>query len=262
MFIEVNIGNTNTKIGLVKEQEIFVEQEQTQKLKTARDFNESLFSIISKYGMDRCKPDGSILASVVPEKTEPCINALSTIVGKRPIVVDKDVKTSVNFSNYKGLLGSDRIAVCIAAWNRCKAPFVVIDMGTATTFNVVDRNGDFLGGAIVPGLKMGLEALNRNTAQIPKIDFVKQPKVIGHNTEECLLSGAYYGTAAMVDGLVKDIEESLEESVNVFLTGGNAEAVKPYIKTKAIYEPNLLMHGLADIYLDNKKFFSLLEGKI
>lgn len=255
MFIAINIGNTNTKIGLVKDQEIFILQERTETLKTVQDFERALFALISKHEVESCKLDGSILASVVPERTEPCINALTTFVGKKPIVIDKHIKTSVDFSNYGGLLGSDRIAVCVSAWNRCKAPFVVIDMGTATTFNVVDRNGVFLGGAILPGLQMCLESINRKTAQIPKIDFGKQTKVIGHNTEECVLSGAYYGTAAMLDGLVKDIEESIGESVNAILTGGSADVVRPYIKTKVIYEPDLLMHGLADIYLAIRRDF-------
>jgi len=253
MFITVNIGNTNTEIGLVREKKIFAERERTDTLKTAEDFKKTLSFFLSKHGGNRCRPEGAILASVVPVATEPCIHALVDLTGVKPLVVEKHIKTGLDFSHYTDLLGSDRIAVCAAAWNRCKAPFAVIDMGTATTFNVVDRNGVFIGGAILPGLRMGLEALNRHTAQIPEIGLMKQAKVIGCNTEECLLAGAYYGTAAMVDGLIEDMSKALGESVDVILTGGNAGTVKAYIKTKISYEPDLLLQGLAIIYLNNKR---------
>lgn len=253
MFIAVNIGNTNTEIGLYRGQELFAEREKTGMLKTTGDFKRMLSFLFSKNGGDGCKPEGSILASVVPDATEPCVQALADFTEVKPLVVDKHIKTDLDFSHYTDLLGSDRIAVCAAAWNRCKAPFAVIDMGTATTFNVVNRDGVFLGGAILPGLSMGLEALNRNTAQIPEISLMKQAKVIGCNTEECLLAGAYYGTAAMVDGLIEDVSKALGESVDVILTGGNAGTVKPYIKTRMSYEPDLLLQGLAIIYLNNKR---------
>lgn len=256
MFIIVNIGNTNTGIGLVRGKKIFAERKRTDTLKTADDFKKTLSFLLFKHGWNGCKPEGAILASVVPLAIEPCVHALADFTGVTPLVVDKYIKTGVDFSHYTDLLGSDRISVCAAAWNRFKAPLAVIDMGTATTFNVVDQNGIFIGGAILPGLRMGLEALNRHTAQIPNTGLMKQAKVIGRNTEECLLAGAYYGTAAMVNGLIEDVSKTLGENVEVILTGGNAGIVKPYIKIKLTYEPDLLLQGLVIIYLSNKQIFA------
>lgn len=253
MFITVGIGNTNTAIGFINGQELSVERKPSKDLKTTGDFQGFLETVFTRRFPDIVKPEGSILSSVVPDLTVPCLNALFNFTGTKPLVIDANVKTELDFSRYGSSLGSDRIAVCVAAWDRYKAPFVVIDLGTATTFNVVDRNRAFLGGAILPGLLMNLALLNSNTAQLPLIGLEKPNHVIGRDTKECLLSGAYYGSAAMIDGLVAHMVKSLEQDMRIIMTGGNAAAVIPFITSSIIYEPDLLLQGLATIYRRNKK---------
>lgn len=250
MFIAVGIGNTNTAIALCEGRErLAVERKPTDTVK-AGDFR-TWFDTV-RYIAGQGRPEGAILASVVPGLTAPCVDALTDFTGAKPLVADTHIRTDIDFSRYTGLLGSDRIAVCAAAWDRCEAPLIVIDMGTATTFNIVDRKGFFLGGAILPGLRTGLEALNRRAAQLPEIELKKPSGVIGRNTEECLLSGAYYGTAAMVGGLIDRLTESLGGDATVIMTGGNAGTVAPLIQNKLIYEPDLLLEGLATLYRKNR----------
>mgnify|MGYP000271255560 CR=1 FL=1 len=250
MFIAVGIGNTNTAIALCEgPHRLTVERRPTDTVK-AGDFSAWLDALRDTAGQGR--PEGAVLASVVPGLTAPCVDALADFTGAKPLVVDAYIRTDIDFSRYTGLLGSDRIAVCAAAWDRYEAPLIVIDMGTATTFNVVDRNGFFLGGAILPGLRTGLASLSRHTAQLPEIGLKEPPGVIGHNTEECLLAGAYYGTAAMVDGMINRLDESLGGDATVVMTGGNGSAVAPLIQNRMIYEPDLLLEGLAALYRKNR----------
>jgi len=149
-------------------------------------------------------------------------------------------------------LGHDRIVDAAWAAAHVKLPAVTVDMGTATTFNVIDEGGIFLGGMISAGIRTGLWGLNQRTAALP-IPKERQPSsLIGKKTVDCLLSGAYNGSAAMIDGLVSRVEEELGKPVTLVMTGGHAITVKDLCRHEVVYEPNLLMKGLALLFEKNR----------
>lgn len=245
----VGIGNTNIAIGFIDGQKNIINRRPTYTVKSTEDLKKLFISSFLQCG---AKPDGSIIASVVPELTKPCITAISAIAGRKPLIVDASIYTELNLSNYKGLLGSDRIAVCAAAWSRYKTACIAIDMGTAATLNIIGNDAVFLGGIIFPGIQMELEALNLKAAQLPKINLKKPSGLIGCSTEECILSGACYGTAVMIDGLIAVIKEILNCEMPVIMTGGGADLILPLLKTSVKYERDLLTEGLAVLYRQNR----------
>jgi type III pantothenate kinase len=264
MLLTVSIGNTNTVIALLDCGSPAVRRISTESIKKACDTENLIESTLVKAGSARKNIGGAILASVVPQLTPKVSDAIQNVAGKKPILVSTSLQSGLDFTAYSGSQpGGDRIAVCAGAWERGRSPLIVIDMGTATTFNVVDRNGSFLGGAILPGLRMGLEALKKDTAQLPRVNIEDPPGPIGHSTEECLLAGACFGTAAMIDGLTSRMAAALGTPSSVWITGGNAGAVIPFCKTELIYEPNLLLEGLAVLYRLNHQnpFLNTAETK-
>lgn len=130
---------------------------------------------------------------------------------------------------------------------------MVLDMGTATTVSIIDKNKNYLGGLIIPGIRISQDALSSSTSQLPRISLEKPEKVIGKNTIDCMKSGAVYGSASMIDGLADRIEDELGEKVTIIATGGNAESIVSVCKRDVIYDGNLLLDGLNFIYKKNNK---------
>jgi type III pantothenate kinase len=152
-----------------------------------------------------------------------------------------------------GQVGSDRIVVAVAALQEYKAPLMIVDMGTATTIEVVLPPKTYVGGVIFPGVKLSLDALTSRAAQLPGISLDKPKQVIGKNTVDCMRSGMMYGTAAMLDGLIDRIAEELGHTSTIVATGGLAQFVTPLCKHEIILEKELLLKGLNIIYKKNKR---------
>ena len=150
-------------------------------------------------------------------------------------------------------VGSDRIVIAVAALAEYEAPLVLMDLGTATTIEVVEPENKYLGGVIFPGVKVSLEALTSRAAQLPAISLDKPRHVIGKNTVDCMRSGMMYGTAAMIDGLVDRIEAELGHKATPIATGGLAQFITPLCKREIILEKELLLKGLNIIYKKNKR---------
>ena len=194
-----------------------------------------------------------IISSVVPPVFHSVRTGVVKVIGKQPMVVGPGLKTGLNIRvDVPSQVGSDRIVIAVAALAEYKPPLILMDMGTATTIEVVAENNTYIGGVIFPGVKVSLDALTSRAAQLPAISLDRPRNVVGKNTVDCMRSGMMYGTAAMIDGLVDRIEEELGYRATLVATGGMAQFVTPLCKREIILEKDLLLKGLNLIYKKNK----------
>ena len=255
MLLVIDVGNTNIVLGVFKEKELLYDWRiSTEKDRTSDEYG-LLFEQIFKFNnIDIEELEDVIISSVVP----PLMHTLPAMSLKyfniEPIVVGPGVKTGMNikYDNPKEV-GADRIVNAIAAYEKYGGPLIIIDFGTAITFCAISKEGDYLGGAITPGIKISTEALFMRTAKLPKIEIVKPDKVIGTNTTNSIRSGVVYGYIGMVDYIIeKMIEEMGEDKVNVIATGGFSNLIaseSKYIKT---IDKLLTLEGLRIIFERNK----------
>ncbi|MDD4189653.1 MAG: type III pantothenate kinase, partial [Eubacteriales bacterium] len=204
------------------------------------------------YDADPSSFEGAIISSVIPE-TDALSDAVEKITEKKPIIVSPGIKTGLNIRiDNPAQLGSDLVVAAVAALAEYRTPIIIVDMGTATTFSVIDRKRNFLGGTIHAGVMISLNALTSNTAQLQQVELIKPANVIGTNTVDSLKSGLLYGNAALVDGMIERIEAELGEKTTVIATGGHAEYIVPYCNHSIKYDEGLLLKGLLLIYNKNK----------
>jgi type III pantothenate kinase len=169
-------------------------------------------------------------------------------------VVGPGLKTGLNILlENPGQTGADLVVADVAALREHKPPLIVIDMGTATTMSVLDKNGAHIGGCIIPGVKISMDALTDRTALLPGLQLDQPKKAIGRNTIDAMRSGIMMGAACMLDGMVERMEEELGCKTTVIITGGIAKFIAPMCKTPMIYDKDLLIKGLAALYRDNKR---------
>lgn len=254
--LAMNIGNTRFTLGIRESGSgsLNIFRFLSKSFESLQEFVRVIDESLLEIGESRKNINGAIISSVNPGLTHHLICALGEMFSFFPLIVNAEMNMKIDLSGYDtGLLGSDRIAICEAAFERYQLPAIVFDFGTATTINVIDRSGHFFGGSILTGMTMGLSALSKNTAQLPEVEFfIDNPALIGRNTRECLFSGAVFGNAAMLDGMVQRIEEFLGQVVTVLVTGGAANEIIPYCRTNIIYEPELLIEGLYLLYDRNQ----------
>lgn len=255
MLLAIDIGNTNLVIGCIENDEIlFKARIATDRTRTSDQYGVEIKNMMEAYGVHVSDIDDCIISSVVP----PVFNSVKTgvikIIGKQPIVVGPGLKTGLNIHvDVPSQVGSDRIVVAVAALAEYSAPLILMDLGTATTIDVVEPENVYMGGVILPGVKVALDALTSRAAQLPAISLDRPKRVIGKNTVDCMRSGMMYGTAASIDGLVDRIEEELGHKSTLIATGGMAQFVTPLCRHSIILEKELLLKGLNIIYKKNKK---------
>ncbi len=255
MILAVDIGNTHVCVGTLDG----LETKQMYRLQTNIGRTDSEYAVlmhqlISLTGMDKQQYEGAIISSVVPQLTSVLKRAIKLVTGCDAIVVGPGVKTGLNIRiDDPGSLGADLVVGAVAALHKYDPPLILVDMGTATTMSVIDGKGCFLGGAIMAGVNLSLNALNSGTSQLPKIDLHNPGKVIGSNTDDCMKSGAVYGTACMIDGLIDRVEKELGEKATVLGTGGLAPVILRHCTHKILLEDDLLLLGLGVIYEKNIK---------
>lgn len=255
MLLAIDIGNTNIVIGCIQNDEIlFKARIATDRTRTSDQYGVEIKNMLEAYGVCISDIDDCIIASVVP----PVFNSVKTgvikVIGKQPMVVGPGLKTGLNIHvDVPSQVGSDRIVVAVAALAEYSAPLILMDLGTATTIDVVEPDNIYMGGVILPGVKVALDALTSRAAQLPAISLDKPKNVIGKNTIDCMRSGMMYGTAASIDGLVDRIEEELGHKSTLIATGGMAQFVTPLCRHNIILEKELLLKGLNIIYKKNKK---------
>ncbi|MGN0607770.1 MAG: type III pantothenate kinase [Oscillospiraceae bacterium] len=253
MILAIDVGNTNIVIGCCEDKDIrFVERISTKPDNTVLEYAVSFKTVLELYGIDPKSIDGAIISSVVPSVTYTISEAVKKIVGVEAKVIGPGIKTGVNIViDNPAQLGSDLVVDAAAGIAEYPLPLIIFDMGTATTASVIDKNGNYLGGMIIPGVNISLNALTAGTSQLPKINLVPPKKVIGRNTVDCMKSGILFGTAASLDGIVDRIEAELGEKATVVATGGLAGSIIPYCNRKIILDDELLLKGLIVIYNKN-----------
>ena len=255
MLLVIDIGNTNLVIGgFENDQIVFKARIATDRTRTSDQYGVEIKNMMEAYGVHKEDVEDCIISSVVP----PVFNSVKTgvikVIGKQPMVVGPGLKTGLNIHvDVPSQLGSDRIVIAVAALAEYKAPLILMDLGTATTIEVVEPENVYLGGVIIPGVKVSLDALTSRAAQLPGISLDKPKSVIGKNTVDCMRSGMMYDTAAMIDGLIERMKEELGHKCTLVATGGMAQFVTPLCKREIILEKDLLLKGLNILYKKNKR---------
>ena len=254
MILAIDVGNSITTIGLFSaEGELrFRSELPTVKGGTQDQYAIQLLDVFRLHGADTSAVDGVILSSVVPPVTAAICSAARFVVGKEPMVMGPGVKTGLNItSGLHARLGSDIVAFSIAAAARYPSPLIVIDMGTAVTLSLL-RGNVYEGCIIMPGVRVSVEALSQEAAELPHISIEPPATLLGHNTVDAMRSGVVYGSASMVDGMIRRVEELNGGAVAaVVATGAAAPQVLAYCEHKIEYDPDLLLRGLYLIYRKN-----------
>ena len=254
MILAVDIGNTHIVIGCIEgERILFVERLYTDTTKSELEYAISFKNVLEIYGIDRSGLKGGIVSSVVPPVTATLRNAAEKVTGREILVVGPGVKTGLDIRiDNPAQLGSDLAVGAVAAIEEYPCPRVIIDMGTATSFTVVNEKRQVIGGMIMPGVGAALESLTGKTSQLPKISLEPPKRFIGSNTVDCMKSGVLYGNAACVDGMISRIREELGREVQVVATGGMAKSIIPCCREKIAIDDALLLKGLRLIYERNR----------
>jgi type III pantothenate kinase len=255
MLLAIDIGNTNIVIGVIREDEIlFKARIATDRLRTSDQYGVEIHNMLQVFNIRREDITDCIIASVVPPVFNSVYTGVIKVIGKQPLVVGPGLKTGLNIHvDIPSQVGADRIVAAVAALAEYKAPLVLIDMGTATTVEVVEPENVYMGGVIFPGVMVSLDSLTSRAAQLPGISLDKPRNVIGRNTVDCMRSGVMYGTAAMLDGLIDRIAEELGHSSTIIATGGIAQFIVPLCRHEIILEKELLLKGLNVLYKKNRK---------
>lgn len=257
MILAIDMGNTNIVIGCIdKDKTYFVERLATDKGKTELEYAMIFKTVLELYSIETSQIEGAIISSVVPPLVNVLQEAVKKIIGKEPMVVGPGIKTGINIrmDNPK-TVGSDMIVDAVAGIKQYGAPLIIIDMGTATTMSVIDIQTNYVGGIIAPGIRLSMEALANNAAQLFKVSLDSPEKTIGKNTIDCIQSGLIVGSACMIDGLIERMEEELGYKTTVVATGGLAKKVIPLCKHDVILDNDLLLKGLQIIYEKNVEEF-------
>jgi type III pantothenate kinase len=222
--------------------------------RTEDEYAAGLKQILGLDGIDAGLFNGAIISSVVPPLTDCMKSAVMRITGIEALVVGAGMKTGLNIKiDDPGQLGSDLVASAVAAAESYELPVIIFDMGTATTIGLVDKGSNFMGGAIFPGVAASMNALVSATAQLPKVPLEAPVKCISTNTIDCMKSGAIFGTASMMDGMIDRIEAELGAATRVVATGGLAGRIIPYCRHTVMHDADLLLRGLALLYEKNVK---------
>ncbi len=254
MLLAIDIGNTNIVLGLYKGEDLMSHWRIATDHRRMPD--EYAMLLMELFAHARHRPEqvsGIAMASVVPPLTRTFEALCRDYFGQEPLVVDVGVKTGVRirYDNPREV-GADRVVNAAAAYRLYGGPACVVDFGTATTFDAISREGDYLGGAIAPGIVISAEALFRYAAKLPRVDLVRPPRVIGTNTVHSMQSGLIFGYVGLVEGMVARFRRELGEDMRVIATGGLAETIARETEVIQVVNPWLTLEGLRMIYEMNQ----------
>ncbi len=256
MILAIDIGNTNIVIGVFDKSDdiVFMERVSTNIMATALEYAATIKMAFEVHNIKIENIDGAIISSVVPTVTNTFKQAVEKLTGQDVIVVNPGIKTglAIRIDN-PAQLGSDLVVDATAGIKEYPVPQIIIDMGTATTMSVIDRNKCYIGGAIITGVQVSSDALVSRASQLSRVSLDAPSKVIGTNTIDCIKSGMTYASACAVDGMIERIEKELGEKCTVIATGGISNIIIPLCKHKIIIDDTLLLKGLIIIYKKNAK---------
>ncbi|MGA2504357.1 MAG: type III pantothenate kinase [Anaerolineales bacterium] len=254
MLLTIDLGNTNLTIGLYQE-EMLVHHWRlaTDQNRMPDEYGMQLLGLLTNAGRTRQDLTGICLASVVPQLTGRAIQACIEYLKQEPLVVDTGVKTGIRirYEDPKAV-GADRVADAVAVMHSYGGPACIIDFGTATTFNALTKDGDYLGGAIMAGINLAAEALFTHAAKLPRIDLQKPPSIIGRNTTHAMQSGLIYGYVALTEGMVERFRQELGSQMKVIATGGLSDLIARETPVIQVHAPWLTLDGLRLIWELNR----------
>ena len=255
MILAIDIGNTNIVLGCIDQDRcVFVARLSTVRTKTELEYAIDIKNVLDIYHIRRNELEGGIISSVVPQITTIVKMAVEKILKREALVVGAGIRTGLNIRiDNPAQLGSDLVVDSVAGIAEYPVPLLIFDMGTANTVCVIDRNKNYIGGMIYPGIGVSLDSLTAHASQLGGISLEAPEHIVGKNTAECMKSGVLYSSAAAIDGIVDRLEEELGSDVTVVATGGLAKKIVPYCRRKIILDDNLLLKGLAIIYRKNRK---------
>lgn len=254
MILTIDIGNTNIVLGGFDDEKLrFISRISTNAKKTDAEYATKLKSILSLYGVDESEVSGAAISSVVPILTQTMANAIKIVFKVKAVIVGPGIKTGINLlADNPAQVGADLICACVAAAKLYTPPVLIIDMGTATKFMLVNESKSFTGVSIMPGVEISLKALTGGAAQLPQISLVPPKKLLGTNTIDCMRSGIIYGNAAMLDGMIDRIGDEVKSELTIVATGGLSRSIIPYCRHDVILDDDLILKGLLIIYNKNK----------
>lgn len=246
MLLTIDIGNTNLTLGLYTGQKLGARWRlATDYERMPDEYGLQMLGLLQNGGCNPAQLDGICLASVVPPVTGRIMQACTQYLHQTPFVIDHTVKTGIQvLIDDPRSVGADRIVDAVAVRQFYGGPACIVDFGTATTFDALAENGDYLGGAIAPGIGISADALVQRTSKLPRIEITAPPAVIGKNTVHAMQSGLLFGYVAMVEGMVARFRQVLGADMKVIATGGLAEVVAAQTDVLQIIAPWLTLDGL------------------
>ncbi|MBE7062138.1 MAG: type III pantothenate kinase [Clostridiales bacterium] len=255
MLLAIDLGNTNIKYGVFDGEKMVASFRVSSRIsRTADEYGSVLVGLLSDSGIKKSDIDGIIFSSVIPALNYTICHMCEFFFGIQPIMIGPGIKTGLNIkAENPREVGADIIVNSVSAFNKYGGPIVVIDFGTATTFDVISEKCDLIGVVIAPGIKTSLEGLATKTAQLPMVELDAPKTVIGKNTKHCMQSGIIFGFAGLVDNILRKIKKELGvEQLNVVATGGLGEIIAKEAKGINVVDRTLTLDGLRYIYQLNK----------
>lgn len=254
MLLALDVGNTNIVVGCMEgKTPLRAFRLATRRDNTGGDYAAAISQLLELAGISRQDVEQVIISSVVPQVTRALQGTALLLTGKEPLVLGQNVRCDLPILiDQPETLGADLLAAAVGALDQFRPPLLLIDMGTATTVTVVDENGAFRGGAILPGANLSLAALYGNTALLPDIPLSVPDKAIGTNTVSCMQSGCILGAALLLDGMIDRMEAELGQKTTVVATGGIAPFITPACRHPMSPAGDLILRGLAVLYEQNK----------
>ncbi len=244
MLLAIDVGNTSITFGVFDNEVLITSFNiKTSKNSTIEQFHSNLFNKLSEKSLDSNRITASIISSVVPELKDVLADTVKNVTGLDPIEVSHTSRTDMPILyDFPEEVGADRIVNSVAAFNIFKTSTIVVDFGTATTFDCVSADGEYMGGAIAPGIKISSDALSQHTSKLPEVSIKKPENIIGRNTVESMQAGIFYGYVSLVDGMIGRLKNSMDTEPAVVSTGGFSEIITE--------ESEMIQH--ADKYLTLK----------
>lgn len=261
MVLAIDIGNTSINFGFY-ENDVICSHSRISSLphKCSDEYVMFLNTFCMQKNIGKTEVIGCVISSVVPPLTEQIKQAAEEVFSCKSLVITHGVKTGLNIRiDNQTQLGSDIVANTVAAANVLQKPFVVIDLGTATTVSAVNSSGELFGVIIMPGVRLAVNALSASAAELPIISLVAPKTLMGKNTKDSMLSGSIYGTAAMIDGIIERLKEELEtDNLNIISCGGLAKDIIPFCRHRISINPHLTLDGLIQLYKLNQRKFNTI----